>query len=63
MKGAPWRHSSGDWTELKGVGAKRTEEPNLARMGPQLEALGPEQVPQRNCVTKILPNIRVNFLV
>ena len=22
-----------------------------------------EKVPQRNCVTKILPNVRVNFLV
>ena len=25
--------------------------------------LGTEKVPQRNCVTKILPNVRVNFLV
>ena len=25
--------------------------------------LGTEKVPQRNCMTKILPNIRVNFLV
>ena len=25
--------------------------------------LGTEKVPQKNCVTKILPNVRVNFLV
>ena len=25
--------------------------------------IGTEEVPQRNCVTKILPNVRVNFLV
>ena len=25
--------------------------------------LGAEKVPQKNCVTKILPNVRVNFLV
>ena len=25
--------------------------------------LGTEKVPRRNCVTKILPNVRVNFLV
>ena len=31
---------------------------------PQPESnLGTEKVPQRNCVTKILPNFGVNFLV
>ena len=33
---------------------------NIINVG---SALGTEKVPQRDCVTKILPNVRVNFLV
>ena len=42
------------------VGARPTSGGTRQYRGPRL---GTEKVPQRNCVTKILSNIRVNFLV
>ena len=35
----------------------------LLALFPHTHFLGTEKVPQRNCVTKILPNIRVSFMV